>query len=154
MRCIENPQDFAGLGNGAETADSIRVPDNFLESFPLGWEGENSLGRDGGLPGWGVRDWVTHMLGWLFTAAAVSLVAPFWFDLLSRVAKLRGTWGRPGGGGGWTHHVSVVTGFEHPVPPYDGTPSPPLPQVTLALTNGRGWYSPAPPQPAHTGHCQ
>ena len=34
-----------------------------------------------------------HLFGWLFTAAAVSLGAPFWFDLLSRVAKLRGAGG-------------------------------------------------------------
>ena len=76
----------------AETADSLRVRDNILESFPLGWEGVSD---------WGVGGWITHALGWLFTAAAVSLGAPFWFDLLSRVARLRGTGGgRPGGGGG------------------------------------------------------
>ena len=38
-----------------------------------------------------------HLFGWLFTAAAVSLGAPFWFDLLSRVAKLRGPLPRRGG---------------------------------------------------------
>ena len=83
----------------AETADSLRVRDDILKSFPLGWEGEYPFGRDGGLPGWGFGGWITHLAGWLFTAAAVSLGAPFWFDLLSRVAKLRGTGGRPGGGG-------------------------------------------------------
>jgi hypothetical protein len=29
--------------------------------------------------------------GWLITVAAVSLGAPFWFDLLSRLARLRGS---------------------------------------------------------------
>ena len=29
--------------------------------------------------------------GWLITIAALSLGAPFWFDLLSRVARLRGS---------------------------------------------------------------
>ena len=29
------------------------------------------------------------IVGWLFTIAAVSLGAPFWFDLLGKVARLR-----------------------------------------------------------------
>ena len=33
-------------------------------------------------------------LGWLITAAAVSLGAPFWFDLLGKVANLRGSGGK------------------------------------------------------------
>ena len=70
--------------------DTLQVPDGLLASFPLVWEG---------VSGWGVGGWVTHLFRWLFTAAAVSLGAPFWFDLLSRVAKLRGTGRRPGGGG-------------------------------------------------------
>ena len=91
-------QQAVAAVSDVETADSLRVPDDILESFPLGWEGEDPFGRDGGLPGWGFGGWITHVLGWLFTAAAVSLGAPFWFDLLGRVAKLRGTGGRPGGG--------------------------------------------------------
>ena len=39
-------------------------------------------------------------MGWVLTATAVSLGAPFWFDLLSRVAKLRGTGRRPEGAAG------------------------------------------------------
>lgn len=35
------------------------------------------------------------LIGWLLTIAAVSLGAPFWFDLLSKVSKLRGAGGRP-----------------------------------------------------------
>ncbi|HTE26961.1 hypothetical protein [Flavitalea sp.] len=31
------------------------------------------------------------LLGWLITALAITLGAPFWFDLLSKVIKLRGT---------------------------------------------------------------
>ena len=75
------------------------VTGNILESFPLGWECEGPWGREDGLPDWGAEGWIAHALGWLFTAAAVSLGAPFWFDLLSRVARLRGT-GRPGVGVG------------------------------------------------------
>ena len=85
-------QQAVAVAGDAENSNTlqIQVPDAVLASFPLGWEG---------VSGWGVGGWVTHLFGWLFTAATVSLGAPFWFDLLSRVAKLRGTGGRPGGGG-------------------------------------------------------
>ena len=82
-------QAVAVAGNAETTPGTLQVPDDLLASFPLGWEGVSD---------WGWGGWGTHLLGWLFTAAAVSLGAPFWFDLLSRVAKLRGTGGRPGGG--------------------------------------------------------
>ena len=93
-------QEAVAAASDAESADSVEVPDAILASFPLGWEGEDPFGRDERVQDWGAGGWVTHVLGWLFTAAAVSLGAPFWFDLLNRVAKLRGTGGRPGGGGG------------------------------------------------------
>ena len=76
-------------GNAETTSGALQVPDDLLTSFPLGWEG---------VSGWGWGGWIAHVLGWLFTAVAVSLGAPFWFDLLSRVAKLRGTGRRPHAG--------------------------------------------------------
>ena len=82
-------QHAVAVAGDAESSGTLQVPEDLLASFPLGWEGVSD---------WGWGGWGTHLLGWLFTAAAVSLGAPFWFDLLSRVAKLRGTGGRPGGG--------------------------------------------------------
>ena len=82
-------QQAVAVAGNAESSGTLQVPEDLLASFPLGWEGVSA---------WGVGGWVTHLFGWLFTAAAVSLGAPFWFDLLSRVAQLRGTGGRPGGG--------------------------------------------------------
>ena len=55
-----------------------------LEAFPIGWSG---------LPN-GVLGWLKTVLGWLITIAAVSLGAPFWFDLLGKVANLRGSGGQ------------------------------------------------------------
>ena len=52
-----------------------------LEAFPIGWSVCPS----------GVLDWLKTVLGWLITIAAVSLGAPFWFDLLGKVANLRGS---------------------------------------------------------------
>lgn len=40
-------------------------------------------------------DWLVKVLGWLVTGLAVSLGAPFWFDLLNRLVDLRGAGKRP-----------------------------------------------------------
>ena len=37
------------------------------------------------------------VMGWVITIAAISLGAPFWFDLLGKVANLRGSGGKTGG---------------------------------------------------------
>lgn len=55
-----------------------------LEAFPIGWKE---------LPA-GPLEFFKSLLGWLITAAAVSLGAPFWFDLLGKVANLRGSGGK------------------------------------------------------------
>ena len=52
--------------------------------FPIGWKE---------LPA-GLMEFLKTLLGWLITAAAVSLGAPFWFDLLGKVANLRGSGGK------------------------------------------------------------
>ncbi len=59
-----------------------------LRPIPIGWDFES--------PGWS-GDWYRSPEGWLlkffgllFTAAAVSLGAPFWFDLLKKFVNLRG----------------------------------------------------------------
>jgi hypothetical protein len=45
--------------------------------------------------GWGAPvpggQWVRHVLGWLLTAVAATLGAPFWFDVLNRVTSVRST---------------------------------------------------------------
>ena len=69
-----------------------------LESLglPIGWEYENDLRRKWpgtqitGEGGW-LRQIYWHFLGWLITALAISLGAPFWFDLLNKVIVVRST---------------------------------------------------------------
>lgn len=61
-----------------------------LDDLPLGWRTEISLKEYGGW--W----WVQSFIGWLITIAAISLGAPFWFDLLGKVARLRGSGDKPG----------------------------------------------------------
>ena len=48
--------------------------------LPLGWEGNMPASP---------YDWVLRVLGILLTGFAVSLGAPFWFDILSRIGELR-----------------------------------------------------------------
>lgn len=72
-------------GTGVGSAD-LQANLDALESFPIGWELDEKNRPD--LPDTFV-EWLGKMLGWLVTVAAVSLGAPFWFDLLSKVARLR-----------------------------------------------------------------
>jgi hypothetical protein len=59
---------------------------------PLGWaQSDASDPRHIKWSDWG---WAHLIGGWLLTILAVSLGAPFWFDTLSRLSRLRGT-GKP-----------------------------------------------------------
>jgi hypothetical protein len=49
-------------------------------NIPIGWRPEKSLSG---------AQWLTKIIGLAFTALAVSLGAPFWFDLLNRFVRLR-----------------------------------------------------------------
>lgn len=54
-------------------------------SLPIGW----------GEPPTETGDWIIKILGLLITAFAISLGAPFWFDLLKRFMSLRESGNRP-----------------------------------------------------------
>jgi hypothetical protein len=74
----------------AEQAEPAQVSQEL--EIPLGW----SFADDGsqGLPsGW--EDWLGKAIGIVLTSAALSLGAPFWFDLLGKVARLRSTGSPP-----------------------------------------------------------
>ena len=52
--------------------------------IPLGWEATPKK-----------EEWVNKIIGLLLTALAISLGAPFWFDVLNRVAKIRSSGAEP-----------------------------------------------------------
>ena len=54
-----------------------------LNTLPIGWQDAPA----------DFIGWVKASVGWLITIAAVSLGAPFWFDLLGKVTNLRGAGG-------------------------------------------------------------
>jgi hypothetical protein len=57
--------------------------------LPMGWSKSNLR------PSNCIRGWITKFFGLLFTTFAVSLGAPFWFDLLSEFMNLRSTGKQP-----------------------------------------------------------
>lgn len=42
-----------------------------------------------------IRLWIFRIIGWLFSTFAISLGAPFWFDLFNKVVNLRGSGAKP-----------------------------------------------------------
>lgn len=50
--------------------------------LPVGWGAGNAPASLGGV--------ISRIPGWLITIAAIALGAPFWFDVMSRIARLRG----------------------------------------------------------------
>jgi len=83
------PDVGSGVSESAETL-SDQVADVSALELPLGWS------TDPDDPRW-FDDWqgaVGKVLGLLATVLALTLGAPFWFDLLSRVSRIR-TSGKP-----------------------------------------------------------
>lgn len=56
-----------------------------LPSLPIGWSHEFIASWNWLDP----LDWLTLVAGWVGTIFAISLGAPFWFDLLNRIVRLR-----------------------------------------------------------------
>lgn len=73
-------------------------------NLPIGWVEKSYLEPKDGKPiesceyipmDWNLtplepHSWWFKILGWIFTALAISLGAPFWFDLLNKLVNLRG----------------------------------------------------------------
>lgn len=53
----------------------------------LGWHGNIFYDENG--KAWGWRAWLARLIGWLLTVLAISLGAPFWFDILNKVMNIR-----------------------------------------------------------------
>jgi len=72
------------------------VNDQLLKlNLPMGWWEPEADKSPGMIPkDW--RGWTFKCFGWVFTALAISLGAPFWFDLLNKMVNLRSS-GKPPG---------------------------------------------------------
>lgn len=104
----QNPEP--GSEGSAAYADLARLADSGL---PIGYSCLAPAGRAAGaatapvsltalkdrctvaLSSFGTGDWLLKVAGWLLTALATALGAPFWFDLVNRFVNLRSTGNRP-----------------------------------------------------------
>jgi hypothetical protein len=75
------PGDCPQLGK----VDSLRQE---LAHLPIGWNDPLNSAFDL----WG---WFVKLIGWVITALAVSLGAPFWFDVLNKLNSMRSTGVKP-----------------------------------------------------------
>lgn len=85
---VERAQ-LADTATGRTAGDALADVETGLESLgasslPIGW-------TDDARP----STWYGALAGWALTAVAIAMGAPFWFDLLGRVARLRSTGVRP-----------------------------------------------------------
>jgi hypothetical protein len=67
--------------------ETMSATDAALNPLPIGWS-VKALAAD-------PTTWIERIIGWLVTGLAVSLGAPFWFDLLSKFMNIRGTGDKP-----------------------------------------------------------
>jgi hypothetical protein len=76
--CVKSATGQGATGEAATCVNEVKVL-----GLPLGWSHENSPHN--------VLDGLGKAIGLLVTAFALTLGAPFWFDLLGKVAHLRGS---------------------------------------------------------------
>jgi hypothetical protein len=81
-------EEGRSLDEAADAVDSVAKL-----GLPLGWTSDEADPRHVDLLE-SVKNTLTILIGWLLTVGAIMLGAPFWFDTLSRFARLRST-GKP-----------------------------------------------------------
>jgi hypothetical protein len=76
--------------------EAVQGRNETLGKLPIGWplpeDGMQGAAGSGSFDPWA---WTTRVVGWLLTALALSLGAPFWFDLLNRLVNTRYGMRRP-----------------------------------------------------------
>jgi hypothetical protein len=86
------PSDLSGACKEDPTSAECRVETNLnvIQSLglPIGWSKQPSDPRSFYVS-W--EEWTARVLGWIITALAISLGAPFWFDLLNKFIVVRST---------------------------------------------------------------
>jgi hypothetical protein len=79
VEAAKNPPNPAA--SGAQTTASAAGDTNVILGRVIGWRSNDfSVG---------ILTWLQRILGWILTVIAVSLGAPFWFDVLNKFMNLR-----------------------------------------------------------------
>jgi hypothetical protein len=87
---VVNPAPAENSGQTQGSSPEERISQNLEElrnlNIPIGWNSEDphSIPTTSG-------GWVTKVLGCIITGFAISLGAPFWFDLLNKFVVIRST---------------------------------------------------------------
>jgi hypothetical protein len=72
------------------TLERLEKARGTLERLPFGWtEANNPAGDRNAVTE--IRNWLVRLAGWMASTLAISLGAPFWFDVLRKVVDIRAT---------------------------------------------------------------
>lgn len=93
-----NPPAGGDAGSQEVSAERFRELRQQIESLglPIGWRAAPAQNQDyRQFPGLNLNLWRStlgfHLLGWIISIFAVSLGAPFWFDILNKIISIRST---------------------------------------------------------------
>ncbi|ONH24527.1 hypothetical protein [Pseudofrankia asymbiotica] len=81
-------------GEGAAETAVSAVRDIGALQLPFGWTHADTVTDPRAVPD-DAGDWALKALGWLVAAAALTVGAPFWFDLLGRLVNMRSAGPKP-----------------------------------------------------------
>lgn len=89
----DESQDQQEMNSYDLLTDIKRAVESDKIRMPIGWEGVSSVKTF--LMSFFASLNIVHIVGWLFTAFAVSLGAPFWFDTLNKFVNIRSVGKKP-----------------------------------------------------------
>jgi hypothetical protein len=91
----------AAVSSGSEDQHKVQQANRTLQNLglPIGWNAQDAahtlpdsiFKEPGRAVSWSLYQFDLHWLGWLITGLAISLGAPFWFDLLNKFIVVRST---------------------------------------------------------------
>jgi hypothetical protein len=92
LRAAVAQKAAAAQQSSGGTSDPVQTVESVKElNIPIGWSFQSGDPRKPV----GVDGWIGKLLGLVLTTLALSLGAPFWFDFLGKVSRLRGTGAKP-----------------------------------------------------------
>ena len=125
---VEVAKERSGQHLGAsQDANNAELQD--LDNL-LGWGSKNQTAPES--DSWWEM-WSRRLLGWFLTVVAVSLGAPFWFDLLNKIVNLRNAGEKPK-----TSQQNSAEQANAPAAASSAPLAPPGPAVVVAVPGGTG----------------
>jgi len=87
-----NPKTVQDLDNSLKQVknDIADMKASVPNGFPIGWRKAGTANTDDGS-----ENFLSRFFGWIATILAICLGAPFWFDILNKIANLRSSGPKP-----------------------------------------------------------